>query len=101
MPGWDFAFVFLADMPHIKVETIEQLKKARVDNADSAPIIVPTMDGSYGHPVGFDHPYFAEIAELTGDTGAKPVVQKHQDKIIEVPVDDPGILQDVDIPEDL
>ena len=88
-------------MPHIKVETIELLKKARADNAKSAPIIIPTVAGDDGHPVGFDHAYFAEIAELTGDAGAKPVIEEHQDKVIEVPVDDAGILQDVDVPEDL
>lgn len=101
VPDWDFAFIFLADMPHIETATVEQLKVVQQDNADKAPIIVPVVEGRYGHPVGFDKAYFAEIAKLTGDHGAKPVIHAHEDKLIEVAVDDPGVLQDVDTPEDL
>jgi molybdenum cofactor cytidylyltransferase len=38
---------------------------------------------------------------LTGDKGAKPVMNANTTKVIEVTVDDPGVLKDVDTPEDL
>jgi len=38
---------------------------------------------------------------LHGDSGAKAVLQAHPDKVHRLQVDDPGIVQDVDTPEDL
>jgi molybdenum cofactor cytidylyltransferase len=98
---WEGAFIFLADMPHIKVSTLLDLRGEFEANVKRKPIIVPTHDGNYGHPVGFHQAYFKEIAGLTGDQGAKPVMTEHQDSVLEVAVDDAGILQDVDRPEDL
>ncbi len=53
------------------------------------------------HPVGFASSYFDVLAELTGDKGAKPVMNANADKVIEVSVDDPGVLKDIDTPGDL
>ncbi|MBT4162980.1 MAG: nucleotidyltransferase family protein [Gammaproteobacteria bacterium] len=94
---WDSVFIFLADMPYIKPATIEKLRSS----LESGRIVVPVHVGRYGHPVGFSHEFFDEIAALEGDRGAKPVIQVHLDRVVEVEVDDPGVLQDVDRPEDL
>lgn len=98
---WDGAFVFLADMPRIQQPTLRSLKTAFKENQAQQPIVVPTFNGQYGHPVGFHSAYFEEIATLTGDQGAKPVMQQHAANIIEVPVEDAGVVVDIDRPEDL
>jgi molybdenum cofactor cytidylyltransferase len=94
-------FVFLADMPHLQPATITQLQETFTTNQSNNPIVVPTLDGQFGHPVGFAASYFDELAALTGDKGAKPVMNANAGKVIEVAVDDAGVLKDVDTPEDL
>jgi molybdenum cofactor cytidylyltransferase len=94
-------FVFLADMPYLQQGTIHHLKETFTTNQTNNPIIAPTYQGQLGHPVGFAECYFDELAALTGDKGAKPVMHANAAKVIEVTVDDPGVLKDVDTPKDL
>ena len=98
---WDGAFVFLADMPHLQQATISQLQQIFTTNQANDPIVVPTFGGQFSHPVGFASRYFNELAALTGDKGAKPVINANADKVIEVAVDDQGVIKDVDLPKDL
>ena len=99
--NWEGVFVFLADMPHIRQATINHLIETFTANQTNKPIIAPTLDGQFGHPVGFAACYFNELTALTGDKGAKPVMNANTAKIIAVTVDDPGVSKDVDTPEDL
>ena len=99
--NWEGVFVFLADMPHVEQTTINHLKETFTANQKNNPIIAPTLDGQLGHPVGFAASYFNELTALTGDKGAKHVMNVHTEKVIAVTVDDPGVLKDVDTPEDL
>ena len=99
--NWEGVFIFLADMPHLQQATIHHLKETFTANQANNPIIAPTFEGQLGHPVGFAACYFDELAALTGDNGARPVMNANAAKVIEVTVDDPGVLKDVDTPEDL
>jgi molybdenum cofactor cytidylyltransferase len=96
---WDAAVVFLGDMPYLKPETIDKLINAYNSNADLTPIIVPVKAGKNGHPVIFDKAYFDAIVALKGDVGAKAVINANSGKVIEVAVDDSGIIKDIDLPE--
>ena len=98
---WEGVFVFLADMPHLQQATIHHLKETFTANQVNNPIIAPVFEGQLGHPVGFAASYFNELTALTGDKGAKPVMNAHTEKVIAVTVDDPGALKDIDTPEDL
>lgn len=98
---WDGAFVFLADMPHIRQSTLRSLKQRFDEQADQCPIVVPTFNNEYGHPVGFHRSYFDEIAGLTGDKGAKPVITANAPNVTTVAVEDAGVIVDIDRPEDL
>ena len=98
---WDGVFVFLADMPHLRLTTIAHLKAAFTANEKDSPIIAPLHDGQLGHPVGFAASYFDALAALTGDKGAKPVINANAAKVIKVTVNDTGVLKDIDTPEDL
>ena len=95
------AIVFLADMPFVEDKTVSALIDSYEANKAAQPIIVPTLNGTHGHPVIFDQCYFAEIAALEGDRGARPVITAHPDNLVTVEVDDPGILKDIDTPEDI
>ena len=88
--GW---LVVLGDMPFIRASSIEQIA-ASVDG-----ISVPVHAGQYGHPVAFDRTFKPALMALSGDRGAKPLFA--QGPVHEVPVEDPGVLWDVDLPASL
>jgi molybdenum cofactor cytidylyltransferase len=49
----------------------------------------------------FDKHYFPELMSLSGDQGAKRVIQAHPNEVFEVEVLDPGVIRDIDTPDDL
>ncbi|MOA51682.1 MobA-like NTP transferase domain protein [compost metagenome] len=85
----------LGDMPFILPSTIESVLAGVADDA----ISVPVLEGEFGHPVGFGRSFGSGLMGLSGDRGAKPLFA--QGRVIEVAVDDPGVLWDVDVPEAL
>lgn len=93
--GWIIA---LADMPFIQPATYAAVAQAL---RAGAPIVAPLWGGRRGHPVGFARAYYAELAALGGDEGARAIVQRDSRKVVLVAVDDPGIHGDIDTPEDL
>jgi molybdenum cofactor cytidylyltransferase len=93
--GW---IVALADMPFIAPDSIRRVAEALRDGADLA---APQYRGTRGHPVGFAAAYRDELARLTGDAGARALLQRDHRRIRVVEVDDPGVLRDIDTPEDL
>ena len=97
----DAIMVFLADMPYIQPDTVNKLLTALDTHEGEAPIVVPTLNGTPGHPVIFDQAYFEELQALEGDRGARSLVDAHQDNLVLVEVDDPGVLKDIDTPNDL
>lgn len=98
---WQAVLIILADLPFIQPSTYRMMVDQYRQSADDQPILVPRHEGKEGHPVLFDHVYFKEISELKGDVGARSIVDAHRDKVVEVHVDDAGILQDIDLPDDL
>ncbi|MHA6787562.1 nucleotidyltransferase family protein [Pseudomonas bijieensis] len=92
LDGW---LILLGDMPFILPSSIEQVVAAIREDG----ISVPVLAGEYGHPVGFGREFGAKLMALTGDRGAKVLFAGAQ--VVEVPVDDPGVVWDVDVPEAL
>ncbi len=96
--GADGYVVALADMPWIAPATILALAHAL---AEGAEIVAPVHRGERGHPVGFSRAYGSALAALTGDEGARTIIAARQWVLSTIEVDDPGIVRDVDVPEDL
>lgn len=93
--GW---IVALADMPWIAPDTIAAVA-ARM--RDGASVVAPCYRGRRGHPVGFGAQHHAALLALTGDEGARAILAAHADALETIEVDDPGVVRDVDRPEDL
>jgi len=93
--GW---VVALADMPWIAPATIMRVAAAI---AHGAPLAAPFHDGRRGHPVGFSHDCYDALAALTGDDGAKAIVEVRSDQLARIDTDDAGVLRDVDTMKDL
>ena len=90
--GW---LIVLGDMPFILPSSIARVVSAIADDAVS----VPVQGGEFGHPVGFGRSFASGLLALSGDRGARPLFK--QGRVVEVPVDDPGVLWDIDVPEAL
>jgi molybdenum cofactor cytidylyltransferase len=91
--GW---LVALGDMPFVDLSTLVSLRDAL---AQGAPIAVPMLDGRRGNPVGFGRAHLQALLALRGDQGARSLLQTCP--VTGVPVRDPGILRDMDLPADL
>jgi molybdenum cofactor cytidylyltransferase len=91
--GWVIA---LADMPAIATATVLAVAECL---RSGAVTVAPAYRGQRGHPVGFAAALRQELLALSGDTGAREVLVRHPPRLIEV--DDPGVLYDVDVSEDL
>jgi molybdenum cofactor cytidylyltransferase len=94
-PPVDGAFVALGDMPFVRPAIIDRLVGA-FDPRGPFSVCVPVHERKRGHPVLWSSRHFAEMAKLEGDVGARGLLERHADAVLEVPVDDPGIHVDVD-----
>ena len=93
----DAALICLGDMPRLEAEHLDAVIDAfRAGDPDE--IVVPTCDRKRGNPVLWPRCYFAEIAELSGDVGARSLIERHADHVRLLAIDDPAILVDVDTP---
>ena len=88
----------LADQPAIDSQTINKL--IEVFGKRQKNIIIPVYQGKRGHPVIFHIKYRDELLNIKGDIGAREVIQRHADDILEVAVDCKGVLIDIDTPSD-
>lgn len=91
--------VLLADMPQLKGDTLNALI-ATFQSSEGAAICAPHCQGRQGNPVIWPKDIFPDIITLTGDKGAKSLLKRHAQRVIEVPCDDDGVLRDLDTPDD-
>ena len=96
----DGALVMLGDMPLISAAQVNHLIAA-FDPAEGRAICVPTWRGARGNPVLWSRQFFAEMAAIEGDVGAKHLIGENADAVTEVALDTDAALVDVDSPEAL
>ena len=85
----------LVDHPNVQAGTLTRLVEEPL-----ALIAVPRYRGRRGHPVCFSASLAREFLELPPGSQAKAVMAAHADEVRFVDVDDPGVTQDIDTPED-
>jgi molybdenum cofactor cytidylyltransferase len=93
----DAILMCLADHPFISRQVLDAIIVAH--ERTHRPIIVPTYGGGRGHPTLFGRQLFAELLDAPLDEGARVVVRAHAKEVLELVVDEPGVLADVDTPE--
>lgn len=96
----DGLLVVLGDMPKLQTSTIDKLIRT-FEKSAGKDIVVPVHDGRRGHPVLFGKKYLTQLRALSGDIGARDILRKYPTRVLAVTVDDPGVLFDVDSPDDL
>lgn len=97
-PGTRGILVIPVDLPRILPGTVATLLAAFASSG--AAIVRATHGGRHGHPVLFARAVFADLRRADPAIGAKAVLRAREREIQNVEVDDPGVLIDVDTPED-
>jgi len=91
------ALMVVGDQPLLAPTVVDTIVRAYEQTG--GPFIVPVYAGEWGNPVLLARATWPLLDNLKGDTGARPILRKHMDMVLEVPV--PGsLLDDIDTPED-
>ena len=82
-------FICLGDMPLVIHNIYNQLIKSK----DNREIIVPTYKGQQGNPVLFDKSMKEKIMNITGDVGAKKILELNKSKILNLEINDQNVIK--------
>jgi len=96
-PDADGVLFTLVDHPAASPATLDAL----LTPTDATPLVrVPRYRAKRGHPIWFSRELIAEFLALPSDGPARDVVARHADRTEYLDLDDPGIVADIDNPED-
>lgn len=87
-----------ADLPYLRPSTVRAVLAAR--DREGAELAVPIDRGERGHPLAIAPRVLPEIPSLDLSVGLRQLLDRHPDGVLEVPVDDPGSVGDLDTPRD-
>ena len=88
------------DIPLVKTETIHSL--INTSSSVNKNIILPKYNNKRGHPVIFKKNMYHALSTLCpAESGARWLIQQYPHEILELEVNDPGILLNVNTPEEL
>ena len=94
----DAILVMPGDMPFVSAETV----RAVIAAYERKPSIVsPRYRGKRGHPVALPASLRDEIREAKDGSTLHDVIHAHIDMRVDIDVEDPGVIRDVDRQEDL
>ena len=96
--GCAAALVVLGDQPTISAGVINRLIQSFRE--DGYGIVVPVWEGRRGHPLLLSTRYRDEMLARYDDVGLRALLSAHPSDICEVPMNDAGILEDLDQPHD-
>lgn len=99
-PGAAGAIVCLGDMPRVSTSLLDRLIAAFAP-VEGRAIVVPTWRGQRGNPVLWGSAFFDAMRELGGDVGARRLIARNPDSVVEIDAGDDGALVDIDTPEAL
>jgi molybdenum cofactor cytidylyltransferase len=94
-PGLDGVAVCLGDMPLVAGPMIDRLIAA-FDPEEGRAIAMPTFRGKQGNPMLWSMEFLPEMMAITGDVGARHLVGKHAERVVDVEVADDAVLMDFD-----
>lgn len=89
----------LVDHPAVSPATLDALL-APLDPCHAPLVRVPRYGSKRGHPIWFSNELTPEFLALPADGAARDVVARHVDRTEYLDLDDPGIVADIDSPED-
>ncbi|MGE4533090.1 nucleotidyltransferase family protein [Halomonas sp.] len=87
--------IWLGDMPWVRPETCWDLAQRVTANT----IVRPTYRGDLGHPVFFGSNIWPALGDAKDERGGRHVLTRFAHQVINIPVTDPGVVQDIDYPD--
>ena len=99
-PDAEGVLVCLGDMPLVSGAMLDRLIAA-FDPEEGRAIVMPTFRGKQGNPMLWSREFLPEIMTISGDVGARHLVGKHADRMVEVEMADDAVLRDFDTTEAL
>ena len=81
LPPWRSVLITPADMPAIAEASFRAVAAA----ASEDMIVAPVYDGLRGHPVAFGREFFAALACLQGDVGARDLLRRYREAVGPLP----------------
>jgi molybdenum cofactor cytidylyltransferase len=96
--GADAVMILPVDIPSVSPATVRALLEAFEQGPE--PLVRAVHGGRHGHPVIVGRALFAELRAVDPAVGARAVLRRDPSRVREVEVDDPGVLRDVDVPDD-
>lgn len=97
--SFEAVMFLLADQPLVDAATLNMLMEY-FWSADK-DICVPTFAGTHGNPCIFGSCFYPQIMNITGDIGARRIIQANPKQVQEVRIQNPHFFLDVDTPADL
>ena len=93
----DAILICLGDMPLIDPQLIMKMKAA----ANTGRIVVPVHAGEYGNPVLWGRDYFPQLQGLSGDKGARHLIDANRASVLTVDTNAKAAFLDADTPDAL
>jgi len=88
----------LVDHPVVKLQTYRLLKEEALKSPDY--IIIPEVNGKHGHPLYFGKPFYSYLINTPDGQSAKDIIKSHLSRVIYIPVDDEGVLRNINTQDD-
>lgn len=95
-PLIDAAILMTCDQPFVSTQVLNELINTHRKTGN--PIITCGYDETTGPPALFHQSIFPELLQLTGDKGARKIVEEHPDKVSTIPFPEGNI--DIDTAAD-
>ena len=89
---WTGVLIHLCDMPLVTASTLQSMAAALEKNR----IVVPSYVEKWGNPRGFDRSLWPDLSKLSGDVGAKELIEQNRDQVFVYETTNSGVLIDLD-----
>ncbi len=96
--GRDAFLLQPGDSPFSPPETVEALRAVYEEGVRD--IVIPSFEGRGGHPLLLSLSYAPEILGQDLPQGLKSLLAAHPDRVCRIPLAHPGLLRDLDTPDD-
>ncbi len=98
LEAWEVsgALVLVCDQPAVTAAHLDRMVETFREQQPAA--VASAYGGTHGVPALFEYALFPELLALEGDRGAKAVLTRHTERVVQVPLEQGEL--DIDTPED-
>jgi len=89
---WTGVLIHLCDMPLVTGNTLHAMAAALEEHR----IVIPSYVEKWGNPRGFDRSLWSNLEQLSGDVGAKEIIERYRDEVYVCETTNSGVLIDLD-----